>query len=219
MIVKICGITNEADAKLALDAGADWIGLNLVAGPRMIAQDRAMAIIADLDLPGCTVVLLRVLPDGMWREPLHSLAEAGVGAIQWYGPVDPGVMAEAQKLAVRSILVYHVSDATRLDDLKRRLDGWGDARPDYLLFDASDRARLGGTGRIMDWASLAASLATLRASLPPIILAGGLTPDNVATAMAHLSPYGVDVSSGVESSPGIKNADKVRAFTTAARAT
>ncbi len=218
MIVKICGITNEADARLALDAGADWIGLNLLAGPRMIALDQAKAIVGRLDAPDRAVVLLRVTPDGIWRDPLQSLAEAGVGAIQWYGPVDAEVLAEAKKLAVRSILVHHISDATGLGDLKQRLDEWGETRPDYLLFDVSDRARLGGTGRTLDWASLAASLAVARATLPPIILAGGLTPDNVATAIAHLSPYAVDVSSGVESSPGAKDADKVRAFITAAKA-
>lgn len=217
MIVKICGIANEVDARLALDAGADWIGLNLVGGPRMIALDRAMAIISQLDAPDCAVALLRVTPDGMWREPLRTLSQAGAGAIQWYGPVDAEVLAEAKNLAVRSILVHHVSDATGLDDLKKGSNEWGEARPDYLLFDTSDRARLGGTGRTLDWASLAASLTAVRASLPPIILAGGLTPGNVATAVAHLLPYGVDVSSGVESSPGAKDADKVRAFITAAK--
>ena len=219
MLVKICGITNVADARQSLDSGADWIGLNLVAGPRLIALDRANAIVTQLDAPDRAVALLRVTPDGMWREPLQFLAEVGVGAIQWYGPVDAEVLAEAKKHAVRSILVHHISDATGLDELNKRLDEWGETRPDYLLFDASDRARLGGTGRTLDWASVAASLTAVRPILPPIILAGGLTPDNVATAIAHLLPHAVDVSSGVESSPGAKDADKVRAFITAAKAT
>jgi len=217
MIVKICGITNEADARLALDAGADWIGLNLVAGPRMLTLDKAEAILEQLQAPERVVALLRVTPNGTWRAPLQSLARRGVRLVQWYGPVVAPVLSEALDLGIRSILVHHAAAAAPLDDLPRHLDAWGKTRPDYLLFDAADRARLGGTGRTLDWASLAASLTTVRASLPPIILAGGLTPGNVATAIAHVTPDGVDVSSGVESSPGQKDTDKLRAFITVAK--
>lgn len=216
MIVKICGVATEADARLALDAGADWIGLNLVGGPRMVSLDRATAITTRLDTSGRAVALLRAADD-RWRDPLHALAQAGVGAIQWYGRIDQDVLAESKRLGLRSIVVHHVSAEPGLEQLVQRFAQWGEWRPDHVLFDASDRARFGGTGRTLDWASLAAELSAVRASLPQILLAGGLTQNNVAAAIAHVMPDGVDVASGVESSLGVKDADEIRAFVAAAR--
>lgn len=217
MLVKICGITNESDARIALDAGADWIGLNLVAGPRQITLDCALRIIESLDAPNRAIALLRAEPAGSWPQRLRTLANAGVGGIQCYGDAGSCLAREAGARALTSILVHHVFRGHELSGLNEFLGNRGESRPDYLLMDTGDQAKLGGTGQALDWAGLAAVLEVAGLALPPILLAGGLTPNNVAQGIAQLSPAGVDVSSGVEIAPGRKDAARVRAFVSAAR--
>ncbi len=217
MIVKVCGITTVADAALAREAGADIIGLNLVAGPRQISLEAAKTIAASLDDPACAVALLRVNDDAAWVSATEALAGVGAGLVQLYGGVDELVMEKVRGLGLRSIWVYHVPADGDLDELPASLATLGPVPPDFLLLDVSDPARLGGTGKTLDWAALATSLGTCGAVLPPILLAGGLTQANVATAIAQVSPVGVDVSSGVEASPGKKSPSKIRAFIKAAR--
>lgn len=216
MIVKICGITNIADAKTARDAGADFLGLNLVAGPRQITLDAARAIVAGLDDPGCAVALLRVDERATWVSDAEALAQVGTGLVQLYGSVDAQVMEKVRGLGFRVIWVYHVPADGKLDELSTHLAALGPLPPDFMLLDASDPMRLGGTGKAMDWVALAASLAACGVSLPPILLAGGLSPTNVKAAIARVAPTGVDVSSGVEVSPGIKALEKIRTFIEAA---
>ncbi len=217
MIVKICGITTAADASEARDAGADLLGLNLVAGPRQITLDTARDIVAGLDDPGCVVALLRAEDDTAWHSAAEALAQSGAGYVQLYGSVDAQVMETVRGLGFRVIWVYHVPADGDLRELPSQLAALGPVPPDYLLLDASDPTRLGGTGLTLDGLALAASLRDCPVALPPILLAGGLTPDNVSLAIAQVSPQGVDVSSGVEASEGKKAPEKIRAFIGVAR--
>ena len=212
MIIKVCGITNLADATYARDVGVDLVGVNLVGGPRRVSVETAQAIIGGLDDPACAVVLLHVSAGTDWLGDAEALARAGAGYVQLYGAVDSPTLHEVRRLGLRSIWVYHVPTSGAADELPEQMAAFGKLRPDYVLLDARDPARLGGTGKTIDRFALAASLDSCRSSLPPILLAGGLTPANVAAAIAKVAPAGVDTSSGVEASPGRKDAEKLRAF-------
>lgn len=218
MLVKICGITTADDAKAALHTGADWIGLNLVAGPRRIALETALAITRLLEDASRVVVLLGDETSAARAASLEALAGAGVGAVQCYGREATPLARDADAAGMAPILVENVSDDEDASAWSRRADRCREARAGYLLLDASDGGRLGGTGRTLDWESLARALEPWRSTVPPIILAGGLTAQNVGTAIALLGPAGVDVSSGVEDAPGQKNARLMRAFVEAVRA-
>ncbi len=196
MLIKICGITRLEDACAAVDAGASAIGFVFwPASPRRIGPDQARAIAASLP-PFVTTVGVFV------NQPIaeiNAIADrARLGAVQLHGDERPD---SAAAIAAPVIKAVTAADASA--------DDW----PSHvmLLLDAHDPERRGGTGRMADWTS-ARRLADRRR----LVLAGGLTPDNVAEAVRRVRPFGVDVSSGVESSPGVKNAARVRAFVEAA---
>lgn len=217
MIVKVCGITSPGDATLARGAGADLVGLNFVSGPRRIQPADATGIVAALDDPSRVVSLVNVgdaQPD--WLAIADAMAAIGTGYVQLYGSVDSSTLRRVRELGLASIWVGHVGTDGDLTGIVSRLRAFGRERPDYLLLDTCDPSRLGGTGRMIDSAALAASIGSCPVLLPPIFLAGGLTPANVAGAIRQVEPVGVDVSSGVESSPGRKDPDKLRAFVSAA---
>lgn len=193
--VKICGITNVEDALQACACGADALGLVFYPqSPRCVTPQQARAIIQALP-PLVSVVGLFVN-----EEPrrIRQLAdECGLDVIQLHG--DEG--ADACDFAPRrSIKALRVKDAASLG-------GHEAYRTSALLLDAWVAGAYGGTGERFNW-DLAADIARSR----PVILAGGLTPDNVAAAVNAVQPYGVDVSSGVESAPGRKDPVKVAAF-------
>ena len=238
MIVKICGITNADDARLAFDAGADWIGLNLVAGPRKIELDTARAVLADLPDASCIVALLRIediayaparsadaksagnrsIPSRPNHGLIKGLLALGLRRLQLYGTATRQALAYLHQRGIEAIQVHHVGNSAALDELETSLAELEGLRPDYVLLDAADWGRLGGTGQRANWDAIAQARRDGRTdSWPPFLLAGGLTPDNVADAICAIGPVGVDVSSGVESSPGRKDAAKVRAFVTAAK--
>jgi len=224
MIVKICGITDVDDARHALDCGADWIGLNLVSGPRKIELAAAVAIAGQLPNPSRAVVLTASPFQGGGRgkgqddRTLTALHNAGITRLQLYGAVTNEVLGVLRERGFETILVQPVSDERSLAALDEFLAKCGGARPDYVLFDAAGGDRQGGTGRRANWSALAAAYAAGRyAGWPPVILAGGLTPGNVVQAVRTVHPAGVDVSSGVELAPGRKDHTKVRAFVSAAR--
>jgi len=218
MLVKICGITNEGDARAAVRAGADWIGINLVGGPRRVDLPRAKAILSAIPGSAHAVVLVRIessLPDRMLAE-LHA---AGASRVQLYGKVGPDLVAELHTAGWSVLTVHHITDAGSL----RAVDEFAcackkGAGPDYLLLDAKAPGKLGGTGLAVDWEVLARERETGRFDgWPPIILAGGLNPENVALAVGLVQPVVVDVSSGVESAPGKKDAARMREFVAAAK--
>ncbi len=194
--VKICGITNLADAKGAVAAGADALGFVFhPASPRYVAPERVAEIVAALP-PFVTTVGLFVNTPAV---KIHQImVQTGLQLIQLHGDETPAQCHLHPPYPV--IKALRIRDEASLSDL--------DAYPvAALLLDAWSEEHYGGTGRQFDWHLV--SRATLN---KPIILAGGLTPANVATAIQLVSPYAVDVSSGVEREPGRKDLTQVAQF-------
>lgn len=200
--IKICGITRPEDAEAAVAAGADLLGLVFYENsPRHVTLEVASDI--------AQVVPPHVLRVGLFvnAPPEHVIEAAGVcglSLLQFHGDESPDYCAQFGLMTMKA---FRVSGPETLDRLTQyRTDAW--------LLDAHVTGQYGGTGKRFDW-DLAARATKLGR---PVFLAGGLTPDNVGAAVRQARPYGVDVSGGVESAPGIKDAHKVRAFIQAARA-
>jgi len=194
--VKICGITSYEDAAAAVELGADALGFNFYpASPRYVEPAIARAIIRRLP-PLVTTVGLFV--NETPEEVCRAARAAGVGVLQLHGDETPDYCGRLSGWPlIKAVRVGAALDAAGLEDYEVQA----------FLLDARDGALYGGTGKVWDW-SLAAALSVR----VPVILAGGLRPDNVAEAIRTARPYGVDVSSGVESSPGRKDRALVRAF-------
>jgi phosphoribosylanthranilate isomerase len=199
--VKICGITNPADAQVAVEVGADALGFIFYdRSPRFIPVKNAAEI--SRALPPYT---LRV---GVFVNPSEELVqraidECGLNLLQFHGDEPPEFCTQ---FGLMSMKAFRIRDAGSLRELsKYQTDAW--------LLDAYASDTLGGTGEKFNW-----DLA-VEAQKPgkPVFLAGGLTPENVAEAIQQVRPFGVDVSSGVESSPGKKDHAKVRAFINVAK--
>lgn len=198
--VKICGITNLEDALQASACGADALGFVFYdKSPRCVTPEAAQAIIAALPPFVTTVGLFVNEAPGRIREIADF---CGLDVIQLHGDETP---TECEFAPRRTIKALRVKDAASLG-------GHGDYRVAALLLDAWVKDAYGGTGHSFNWA-LAAEVARQR----PVILAGGLTAENVAAAVAAVAPYAVDVSSGVEAAPGTKDPDKVAAFIATAK--
>jgi phosphoribosylanthranilate isomerase len=199
--VKICGITNVPDALAAAEAGADMIGLMFYEkSPRHITMAMAREIARQLP-PFVVKVGVFVNPS----EDLVSRAigECGVTLLQFHGEETPEFCTQ---FGVMSMKAFRVRDAASLQPLPAYpTDAW--------LLDAFSAHQLGGTGATFNW-DLAREAKQFG---KPIFLAGGLTPENVAEAVRRVRPFGVDVSSGVESVPGRKDPARVRAFVNAAK--
>ena len=198
--IKICGITELDDALHAVDCGADALGFVFYErSPRAVTSKRAQAIIAELP-PFVTVVGLFVNEDPV---NIRLIADhCGLDVIQYHGDESPDTVRLAPR---RSIRALRVRESETLDDIDH-YPGCG------LLLDAWVSGAFGGTGVLCNW-EIAAGIAKKR----PVILAGGLTPDNVGAAIQTVRPYVVDVSSGVEEAPGRKDRKKVAAFIRAAQ--
>lgn len=197
MLIKICGITRAEDAREAVDAGADAIGFIFwPRSPRYLAPGAARRIVASLP-PFVTPVGVFV------NQPIaevNAIAdEVRLGAVQLHGDETPDLLD-----AIVAPVVKAVAGASGTEVWPARVT---------LLVDAKDPVRRGGTGTTSDWGD-AAALARRR----HVLLAGGLTVHNVVEAIARVRPFGIDVSSGVESSPGVKDHGKMRALIAAARA-
>jgi phosphoribosylanthranilate isomerase len=211
--VKVCGITSVGDAALAVEAGVDAIGLNFVGGPRRIEVELARQIVRGMP-PMVEVV---GLAQGHEAEELHQ--RLPVHTFQIYGEL-AWTFYENE---IAYWTVRHVESRAALTELAVE---WGieaskaGTMPQAILLDAAAGKALGGTGKTFDWGWIAeAREAGELVGLPPIVLAGGLTPENVAEAVRVARPYAVDVSSGVEVAgrPGVKDAVKMRDFVQAVR--
>lgn len=221
MLIKICGITTLDDGRLALSAGADWIGLNLVAGPRRVTLEQALRILAGLSDASRVVPLITTETGRSPEDHIDRFTQCGVRRFQLYGPsVAPLVHTLCQQ-RIESVFVHHAADEAAFGVLDAWLETCGDRQPTYLLLDAGgsgQTGQLGGTGTTLDWGMVRRAAAGRSADdWPPLLLAGGLTPDNVARAIGIVRPFAVDVSSGVETEPGRKDPEKLRAFIAAAR--
>jgi phosphoribosylanthranilate isomerase len=195
--VKICGITRRKDALLAVELGAAALGFNFYPpSPRYIAPSAAVEIIRQLPP---FVMPVGVFADETDAEHVITVArEAGVAAVQLHGPALPVMDGPLGEYPV--ILAVPVGEDFRPEGLSRFTAG-------AFLLDTFDRKLLGGTGKTFDW-----SVAREAKRYGHVILAGGLTPQNVARAIREVRPYAVDVASGVESAPRVKDAAKLRAF-------
>ncbi|HET8947210.1 MAG TPA: phosphoribosylanthranilate isomerase [Candidatus Polarisedimenticolia bacterium] len=192
--VKVCGVTRVEDAAAAVEAGADAIGLNFVdESPRRLRDDRAEAVAAAIPPFVARVGVFANAPVDRIRMLAAGLH---LDAAQLHGEENP---QECARLTVPWYKAHRVGS----DFDPAILAAYG--RPIFLL-DAAG-ARRGGTGRTFDW-----STARRCASHGRVILAGGLTPENVGEAIAAARPYAVDVNSGVETAPGIKDRDRLRLF-------
>ena len=217
MIVKICGITTIQDAENALSDGADWIGFNLVGGPRQLSIGKAEQIIGALgDATQCVALVSTQATDCVPN--LGRLRDLGVGRLQVYHHQGSKHHSPESLSGFEIIVVQHVGtdhSPQQLAHQLRRVDH-GVA---YVLLDTASKDQLGGTGRTANWDLLSEALALVdRSSGPRVLLAGGLNPDNVATAIERVQPAGVDVSSGVEASIGRKDRSKVADFARRAKA-
>ena len=199
MFVKVCGITRVTDALHAVEQGATAIGFVLwPKSPRAVTVERAAEIIAELPSHVMSVgVFVNESIDG-----IRAIAERmRLTAVQLHGD-EPPAYAEA--------LDWPVIRAVSVGDIGEISDAWSPET--VLLVDNIDPIRRGGTGAVVDWTQ-AAGIAQKRR----VVLAGGLTPENVASAIRAVRPFGVDVSSGVESAPGVKDFGKVTLFIANAR--
>jgi phosphoribosylanthranilate isomerase len=201
VVVKICGITRAEDALAAAHAGAHAIGLVFHRdSPRYVEPARAASIVARLP-PFITAVGLFV--DAPPQSVRDVLARVPLQLLQFHGDEPPEYCAGFGLGYLKAIRVRAGVD------LLQCAGRYATARG--LLLDTYDPARAGGTGVSFDWSLIPASLPL------PIVLAGGLTPDNVAQAVRHVRPWAVDVSSGVEQAKGIKDAAAIAAFVRGAR--
>jgi phosphoribosylanthranilate isomerase len=197
--VKICGITRVEDAELAASLGAWALGFNLWPGSTRVVEEAVAAGIA-------RQVRRRVELVGVFVNPtLDEVARAvdaiGLTHVQLHGDEGPAFATEiARRTGAKVIKAAHVVSGADLQALER-------FHTDFHMLDTNVEGVRGGSGRSWDW-----KLAAQRRSKVPMILAGGLTPENVAEAIAAVKPYAVDVASGVEASPGVKDPAKVEAF-------
>jgi phosphoribosylanthranilate isomerase len=199
--VKICGITNLADAQAAAEAGADALGFVFYEkSPRFVSMKTAAEISSALPP---FIIRAGVFVNPTKEFVFRAIAGCGLSLLQFHGDEPPEFCAQ---FGLMSMKAFRIRDAGSLKELpKYKTDAW--------LLDAYSSDTLGGTGAVFNWDLAVEAQKTGR----PIFLAGGLTPENVADAVRKVRPFGVDVSSGVESSPGKKDHTKMRAFINAVK--
>jgi phosphoribosylanthranilate isomerase len=196
LLVKICGITRAEDAEAAVAAGARAVGFIFWPdSPRFIDPHRARAIVRTLP-PFVTTVGVFVNQPSEYVNGVASLVR--LGAVQLHGEETVDYAATQVRPVIKALAVDAAISATAVDAWPSRVT---------MLLDVHDPRRRGGTGRTIDW-DVAATIAARRRAL----LAGGLTPDNVAEAVARVRPFGIDISSGVERAPGVKDHGRIRAL-------
>jgi len=212
--IKMCGVTSPGDAVLAVEAGADAVGINFFReSVRYVAPDAAAPIVEAIrDRATAVAVFVNESPERI----AQICGKLGIGVVQLSGH-EPA--ASAARIRYPVIKAVHMGEGSGLDAFR-----------DYpcraFLFDASVPGEYGGTGKSLDWEALGRATGgplvrfgkgDSSGSGRPWMLAGGLTPENVAGAIRTARPFGVDVASGVEAAPGKKDAEKMRAFVDRAR--
>ncbi|MGA2418856.1 MAG: phosphoribosylanthranilate isomerase [Candidatus Acidiferrum sp.] len=198
VLVKICGITNYADAKAAVDAGANSLGLNFYPrSPRFIAKADAAKI--RIRLPG-NVESVGVFVNASAADVAALYRDVRFGTAQLHGDETPEVVAELSRM-LKVIKAFRVAADFPLEKLEEYRVAAA------FLLDADEAGQYGGTGHRADWLT-----AQKAAGAHRIILAGGLTVENVGEAIRFVRPYGVDVASGVETKPGRKDHGQLREF-------
>jgi phosphoribosylanthranilate isomerase len=205
--IKICGLTTPQDAEAALEFGADALGFNFFPGSkRYVRRENAGEWIATL--PG-NIEKVAILVNPSWDEARAAATTAGITSLQLHGAETPDFCRRLMREGIRFEKALPVTGGDSVANL-----------PDFftrtLLLDSGGAGEFGGSGRTFPW-GIARKFVEANPHLR-VILAGGLTPENVAEAVAIVKPFGVDVTSGVESSAGCKDHGLLAAFITAARA-
>jgi len=198
VLIKICGTTSEDDALLALAMGANAIGFIFAPSPRQVSPQRVADIVKRL--PREDILTVGVFRDDAPRRVVEVVYAAGLQAAQLHGRESPDDVNWVRQRVPMVIKAFPAGDI--------RVSHAGEFGADVILLDAPDP----GSGQVFDWA--------LAGDLPEgqrLLLAGGLDAGNVASAIARVKPWGVDVTSGVEAAPGLKDPMKVKAFVEAAR--
>ena len=195
MFVKICGITRLEDAQAAVAAGANALGFVFwPKSPRYVDPARAKAIAASLPE---SVNAIGVFVDQPADEVNEIADWVGLGAVQLHGSESQEYVREMRRPVMKAVAVDGANPPV--------VDAW--PLSVGVLLDVHDPVKKGGTGKTVDW-TVAADVAKRR----PVVLAGGLTPENVREAIERVQPYGIDVSSGVEAEPGIKDHERLKAL-------
>ncbi len=200
--VKVCGITSVEDACAAAGSGADALGLVFATSPRSVTVEAARKV-SDAVPDGVSKV--GVFVDADPGEVLAVADEVGLDFAQLHGEEPPETVAAVREGGLRVIKALRVRDAGSLDAI-------GDYEADYFLLDAYSAKARGGTGERFDW-----GVAKALRGCANIFVSGGLAPENVREAIRYFEPYGVDASSSLEDTPGIKNGERVRRFVSAAK--
>ncbi len=200
--VKVCGIKEIEDARVAADAGADAIGLVFAESPRKVSVERAREIAAALPEG---VLKVGVFVDAEPKEVLSISREVGLDYAQLHGDEEPETVAAIRDGGVGVIKALRVRDTASLREMVRY-------DTNFFLLDAFSEKVRGGTGTRFDW-----ELAKAVRGYANILVSGGLTPENVREAIEFFEPYGVDASSSLEEKPGKKNDERVRRFVSAAK--
>ena len=208
MKIKICGITNIDDAVAAINAGADMLGYNFYPeSKRYISIKECVEIQTELVERDLDIISVGVFVNASYETMLKTLEICALNLVQLHGDEPPELLEELGEFAFKAIRPQSEEEA--LDALKKYSQE--DSAP-ALLVDAYHPSEYGGSGTVGDW-----SLAKALAEKAPILLAGGLTPDNVGEAVRKIQPWGVDVASGVEASPRSKSEALMKRFCEAAR--
>lgn len=209
--VKICGITSLEDAKMAVAAGADALGflVDIKGAKNSIGSATASAIISQLP-PFVSSVAVTTETDA--KAILRIIKNARANTIQLQGKVTPDTVRAIKVFFVKVYVAIHVTDESAIEEAKKFEDS-----ADAIILDSTDKTgALGGTGKTHNWEI---SRRIVESVSIPVILAGGLNPENVAEAIRKVRPYAVDVQSGVSNPDGTKNTEKVKLFIEKAKRT
>jgi phosphoribosylanthranilate isomerase len=211
--IKICGNTSLEDAMLAAEAGADALGFVFAPSPRHVPCEQVATIVPKLPV---TIEKIGVFVDAAFEEIEAAVIACNLTGVQLQFAANPAIRSQLRRkfgsnLRILQTLHFNPTIASQAASLA------SDRNIDALLVDSRTATAVGGTGIVFDWKTAASTLFGNASSAHKLVAAGGLTPDNVSEAIATLRPWGVDVVTGVESSPGRKDPARVRAFIANAR--
>jgi phosphoribosylanthranilate isomerase len=213
--IKICGTTSLHDARLAVEAGANALGFVFAPSPRRVDIEMAAEIVAGVN---GEVETIGVFVNETPAQLAQIVEQVGLSGVQLHGDEDAGTLARVRQLLGQRKLIKALRVSELAGNAKFNVeDYWKpESGVDAILLDSGSSQMRGGTGATFDWERVAPIASRIREKMP-LIIAGGLNAGNVGRAIAMFQPWGVDVVSGVESEPGVKDENKLRDFVAAIR--